>query len=200
MAKVITKARFEITKLMKKGLTGAFKQRVGKATIKGAKELIAAGKSPVQSKGRFDAYAVDRAGREIRKKISGLKGGINAIRRKQLRLTAARKASGKYPSGLKNKKPVNLELTGEMLRHFKWESISPTGIKVGILSKAPNRIKEIAEAHNDGTLVDQNVPIRRFIPDKEGERWSLKVRKRINKVYENALFDMIKKSNKRRKK
>lgn len=139
------------------------------AEIKGH---IAKGVSPVKGKGKFAQYA------KIRTHPS------------------------KYPDGVtgKNTQPVDLKLSGKMLdqlTHWVKRKKNKLSFVVGISPNAPSKIKKMAEAHNDGTLTHKNVPQRKFIPNKKGDKFNVTIDRKIKELLFGYIEDTIKKSNKK---
>lgn len=98
----------------------------------------------------------------------------------------------KYPGDLKPARPVNLNLTGEMLKGFGFKYIGNDTIQVGMISGSSDR-KEVARYHNSGT---DNMAMRRFIP-QDGEEWAISIMREIRDVYGKRLATLVKASNKK---
>lgn len=96
----------------------------------------------------------------------------------------------KYPGKLKNASPVNLELSGDMLRGYGYERKGKNDIVVGMV-KGSSKVKEIASYHNDGT---PTIAQRQIVP-KEGQEWSPTIMRAIADGYSKRLVFLIKKSN-----
>lgn len=189
-----------------KSLTGRqimskkFQKRLGNETVAAIKSTIAMGKSPVKGQGRYEAYKVDRATAPLRRT---LRESSSKDRRSQLR-RSIKKTTNKsqlYPNSVKNKfpqkqkRPVNLELSGEMLKAFKWKG-TVKGIRVGLIN-ASQRIKKIFEAHNEGTNTDKQVPRRAIIPTKSGDRFTAGIQRKINNLIQKRIKDLLKAINKK---
>lgn len=150
--------------LAKKGikLTSAQKKLLGRSIDKAVKSRIARGISPVQFAKKFASYAVDRS-----------------------------EAVGDYPVGIKSKKPVNLKLTGKMLRSMTFK-IMKKGIKYGMIGASP-KLDEIFLVHNEGLRKD--IPKRHMLPTKKGEKFQSGVQKQIKTIYLKIIKAIIKKTN-----
>ena len=147
-------------------INNATKKKLGKFVDKETKKRIAVGKSPVMGVGRFKAYAIQRLG----------KGYPSTVR-------------GKFP-GKKNR-PVNLSLDGTFLDNIGFKPIK-TGIEYGLQSNE-KLMKDMFETHNDGKHSD--VPQRKFIPNKRGDKYTPDILKGIKGIYSKRIKDIIKKMN-----
>lgn len=136
--------------------------RDGQRIVQMIKTAIAQGRSPVQGKGPFIPYASERD---------------NDPR--------------KYPGNLKPSRPVNLSLTGQMLRYYAMQITSSLQtMKIGLIN-APKKIIDRAMGNNLGNP-DKNVPERRFIP-QEGERFTANIEKEIASMGQRNLNRNVKK-------
>lgn len=140
---------------------------VGNVIEKEMKKSISKGLSPVKGVGRFVPYAIQR----------GIPNG--------------------YPTGIvgKNKRPINLKLTGEFLKsltHFTKRSGSGFEAKIGfkIVNK---RISALFETHNEGK--HPHVPQRRFVPTKKGERFLVSIERKYIAIITKRLNDVLKSTN-----
>lgn len=100
------------------------------------------------------------------------------------------KDRAKYPGRLKPARPVNLWLTGSMLKGYQFRVIGDI-VEVGMVSGSA-RDKEIAGYHNEGT---PNMAQRKIVPG-EGEEWSIRIMRTIRDLYGKRLEQLIKASNK----
>lgn len=98
----------------------------------------------------------------------------------------------KYPGDLKEARPVNLNLTGEMLANFSHRRKDNTTIEVGITGGSP-RAKKLAKYHNEGT---EFMAKRQFIP-QEGQEFTVRIMRVIRELYSNRLALLIKRANKK---
>lgn len=146
--------------------------KVGNEVIEAARDLIASGQSPVAGFGRFEDYS--GAKRSIRGKKGH--GGYPYNVMKQ------------YPS--KKVRPVNLELSGEMLDALTVRE-GASGPKIGIFDRAMN---ERAKTHNYGDP-DKNIPERHFWPTRDGEKFTVSVQRMIKDSYSSILSGILKKNN-----
>lgn len=161
MAKAKVTSKFAIAELVEQFVTVAVAEAVGRATVDGAKELIAQGISPVARKGRFERY----------------------------------KDRFKYPGDLKPHRPVNLNLSGKMLRAFGWKREGKFSVKVGMV-KGTERDNDLAVWHNAGT---EHMEARPFIPLEKGEEWAPRIMREIREIYAERLAVLIERSNRSKK-
>lgn len=101
----------------------------------------------------------------------------------------------KYPGDLKPHRPVNLNLTGEMLEGLTFRQKSSSVLEVGFIKGSSER-KKIAEYHTSGT---EHMAMRRVIP-QEGEEWAVKIMRKLRDLYSKRLTQLIRKSNQSSKK
>lgn len=98
-----------------------------------------------------------------------------------------------YPGKLKPHRPVNLNLTGEMVAGLGHRMKDKSTIEVGMTKGSADR-KKIAGYHNTGT---ENMAARPFIP-QDGEEFSQRIMNTIRDAYSKRLATLIKKANKKR--
>lgn len=103
----------------------------------------------------------------------------------------AYKDKDKYPGNKKPSRPVNLFLSGDMLSDLKYQSKEGTSIEVGIITSSAETFAKAA-THQSGL---NGVPQRKFIPDGEGDEFSVKIQRTIKDVQEVFVSDLIKKLN-----
>lgn len=98
----------------------------------------------------------------------------------------------KYPGDRKPARPVNLWLSGAMLRAY-WYRLGrqKNSIEVGIVRGSLSE-KNKASYHNEGT---EHMAQRKITPG-EGEEWSVTIMRAIRDVYSNRLANLIRQSNK----
>ncbi len=101
----------------------------------------------------------------------------------------------KYPGGKKDNRPVNLELTGKMLKELNWREIDKDVISFGIFPDAPEDVRIRAEVHNNG-VPEIGIVARPFIPSNKGETLIVSILRKILDIYEKKMDAIIKKSNK----
>jgi len=179
-----------------------FKQLLGKVVRSMVLESIAVGKSPVSKQGRYAGYAVDRKTAKLRQSARQLsKVGLKSIaKRERARLKKRQSAKSLYPNSVKDKfprkqkRPVNLKLSGEMLRAIGWRPIKG-GIEFG-LTKGSKAVQDKFQSHNAGTNIKRNVPRRAIIPTFTGERFSAPIQARIRNLYLARISNLIKQINK----
>lgn len=98
----------------------------------------------------------------------------------------------KYPGDLKSARPVNLNLTGAMLRAFGYRiGREKDTIEVGMIRGSASDLAK-AKAHQEGT---EHMAQRRMVPG-EGEEWTVSIMRKIRNVYSKRLANLIRQSNK----
>lgn len=99
----------------------------------------------------------------------------------------------KYPAKQKAKRPVNLFLSGEMLRNYVAERVNGIRLSLGISKKADKAVKDRAEANNVGTVNEKGevaIAARRFVP-LEGESYAVSVMRKLKNVYARRIKELI---------
>ena len=109
--------------------------------------------------------------------------GLSPVR--GVRRFVAYKNPANYPGGRKNKRPVNLYLSGAMLAALKFYPSSGVAVTVGI--KGPEGEKAVW--NNDGT---KHVPRRHFMPTDSGDEFSVTITRKIRDLYSRILSDILK--------
>lgn len=142
-----------------------FQNKLGREVVGMVKDAVGVGLSPVKGEGRFPGYAADRI--DKRKYPNSVKK--------------------RYPN--KQRRPVNLELSGDMLDAFKFKGIIG-GVRLGMIS-ASRRLKTIFKAHNATNDSKRPFPRRAVIPDAKGEEFSPKIMRRIKEIYLQRIREMI---------
>lgn len=130
----------------------------------GIKKALAVGLSPVKKFGRLAAYAVQRKG----------KGYPEIDRIKE-----------KYPD--KKTRPVNLSLSGKMLKDMKGVK-QRDGVLLGYMDDSKSSL--LARVHNSGERKD--IPQRKFLPTGPGEEFILSLTRAIKDIYLNRIRAIIK--------
>ena len=104
------------------------------------------------------------------------------------------KYPGKGDKRKKPNKPVNLNLTGAMLKEFKAFKSGPKKVGIGYSENAGDFTKIKAEAHNYGTTRRGvgAIPRRRFIPAK-GEIWAVSVMREVKKIFTKRFVTLFNK-------
>ena len=97
------------------------------------------------------------------------------------------KDTEKYPAGRKPNRPVNLTLSGDMLKALKFKLTSRS---FAIGWTADNVEKKKASNHNTG----DTVPERRLLPTKKGERFNVSITRKLRNFYANAISDILKRA------
>lgn len=94
-----------------------------------------------------------------------------------------------YPGSRKNRVPVNLRLTGDMMGALDFW-ITSTSFFIGYKNKDDSYLK--AEGHNVGT---KTLPRRMFIPYENGSEFNETIMRRVRDIYSRIAADIIKKGN-----
>lgn len=147
-----------LEKLRKEFSSGPVLDEIGKAVVKGMREAIAIGLSPVAKVGRFDGYAAQR------------KAGLKP-------------ASQLYPNSVKRKfpakqtRPVNLSLNNKFLNTLGYQK--KARLEVGHII-FDDKTKALFEAHNEGLHPD--VPQRQYLPNKRGENFLVSIQRLIKDI------------------
>lgn len=170
MAKVKVKVNLSIVLLVDTIFNSTTAKQIGKMHVNETKRLLASGQSPVRGRGRFTRYAVQRT-----------------------------EAVSDYPTGIKDKKPVNLELSGDMLKHLDFKRVGKTAVSVGMHKDTPPKLLARATAHNNGDT-KKRIPKRQFIPDKQGEEYVITIQRKRKAILEKRLRGIIRISNRKKRK
>lgn len=104
------------------------------------------------------------------------------------RMFAKYKNPKQYPGDRKQSNKPNLTLTGEMLSWYEAKSSpnEPNTATMGIHKDAPDKVKMLADVHNNGTRSD--IAMRPFIPkEKKGERFTAKIERGIRAAFSYVL-------------
>lgn len=168
MAKVTVKVRFAIKQLVDTVFDGSTTKQLGNMYLNETKRLVSIGKSPVKGRGRFIRYAIQRDD-----------------------------AQSNYPEGLKDRRPVNLYLSGKMLSKLTYKRRGKNKLAIGLPRGTPRDILDRATTHNNGNPT-MNIPKRQFIPDRQGERYVIAIEQKRKAILEKRLRAIIRKSNKKR--
>jgi hypothetical protein len=146
---------------------------------------IESGVSPVQGKGRFKRYS--KSYRDvIRDKaayrtINGRVIRFNANKRNKQKIKDLNQDFRDSQRPAKKISPVTMRVTGKMLSSFFVRKIV-RGFAFGFRSK-------LAVYHNNG---DGNLPARRLLPNKTGERFTSNITERINQTLRDVLKNITK--------
>ena len=97
----------------------------------------------------------------------------------------------KYPGKLKGSRPVNLKLSGDMLKKLIFRTRSGQPFEFGWFGGGLQSIK--AGAHNEG-VAEKNIAKRKMLPTKKGERFNASIMRKLNNYYSKIIWDKIKKS------
>jgi len=204
MAKVTVKIKTPgLDSLTKRKIANRkFQQKLGARVLKDILAAIAIGKSPVRGQGRYKGYRTDRRA-ESGSRLTGKESPERRTR--QIRGEARKGKKGRkgmfYPDSVqkqrlgKQRRPVNLKLSGDMLKQMKFRGIVG-GIKIGLLS-ASKLIKIIFESHNEGLNEKNNVPRRAILPTGPGEKFTALIQRRIKSLYLARIRQIISRSRRR---
>lgn len=108
--------------------------------------------------------------------------GVSPVRGE--RRFVAYKNPDRYPGDKKDKRPVNLYLSGDMLGALRFYPTAGPGVSVGI--KGSEGVK--AKAHNDGT---RTIPRRHFMPTDNGDEFTVTITRRVRDLYSRLLSDIL---------
>lgn len=162
-----------------------FQKKLGDRVLKLIKTSIAVGKSPVKGQGRYKAYRADRqaaVSRGIASKANKA-GDKGSAKKARAAANAAAKQKNLYPNSVldkfprKQRRPVNLELSGAMIKAITFKGLKG-GIKVGLI-RASKKIKAIFESHNEGTNESRGVPRRAILPTAAGEKFNASITRSV---------------------
>ncbi len=202
MAKVKVTTRFKLLDFIDKFVDNATANDIGQAVVDEAKRMVSEGQSPVRGQGRFEAYKA-QARITAAKKVSRAeakghdKHSVERFAAKQKFAVAEMNAQKGYPYSVmkdypdKQVRPVNLELSHDMMNGYGFELVNPTTIKVGHVN-GPAKSKEIAGYHNEGT---KKMARRATVP-QPGEEWAVSIMRIIRDRYGARLAQLIRQSNK----
>lgn len=95
----------------------------------------------------------------------------------------------RYPGKLKNKRPVNLKLSGSFLDSLKYKAVtSKSGYATEIFYKGKKQnLKE--QGHRDGA---NGQPSRPTIP-QDGEQFAARIKRLYSKIYKDRINRILKK-------
>lgn len=97
----------------------------------------------------------------------------------------AYKDKKKYPADKKNSRPVNLELSGDMLNAITYKVLKH-GVRVGIWDSDQ---RKKANTHLQGL---NGVPQRKFLPIEEGDEFIVSIHRIIKDLYAQKLSAILK--------
>lgn len=190
MARVKVKLNLKTLKgLNRKDIASkTFQKKLGERVLKDIADHISVGKSPVAGQGRYKGYRVDRPG------VTGV-GGLTGKTKDKKKRRAANNKKDLYPNSVKDKfpgkqkRPVNLELSGDMLKKMNWSGIIG-GVSVGLM-RASKKIRDRFKSHNEGLNEKRNVPRRAILPTGDGEKFTPFITRRIKSLWLARIRQMI---------
>lgn len=141
-----------------------YTQEIGKVIVREMLNSIARGISPVRNERRFVKYS-DGYSRAIRKQYKSITD---------------------YSSS-KKVRPVNLNLSGQMLRALTYKS-RRGALQIGIFT---SDMAKRAKKHQLGL---DGVPRRRFIPAQNGEELTVSIMRQLKNEYVKIIDSIIKSS------
>lgn len=97
----------------------------------------------------------------------------------------AYKDAKKYPGDLKNRRPVNLELSGRMLQAITYKPIKD-GVKIGIWDSIQ---AQKARTHLQGL---NGVPKRKFMPVEENDQFIVSIQRDARYLYLRKIYAILK--------
>ena len=163
MARIKVTSRFAILELIDRFVDNTTANDIGRTVVDESKRMISEGQSPVRGIGRFIGYS-----ESYKTWIKGAKGD-------------------------KKVRPVNLNLSGDMLAAFGFRISKKDTIEVGIIKGAEFQ-KEKAGYHQTG---NGKMPARPIVPS-DNEEFAISVMRKIRDIYGNRLAFLIRQSNKKR--
>lgn len=178
MAKTKVKVEIPVLEKLLDGIDKRAAREIGSKVVKAMKkQFIAKGISPVAGIARFPAYAAQRkASPPLRYPDS---------------------VQGDFPG--KRRRPINLFLSGDFLKKLNWwhdKNVIGIGMSQsqGKFSMPDKLIVDMFETHNDGTQDGKKnqVPQRKFLPNKKGDEFKPKLQAMINDGIEKFVNKIIK--------
>ncbi len=178
--------QFDINKDLKGLKDTKFLKELGQLTVEESKKFIKRGISPVDGAGRYEDYSGQ-------KNLTKERASKRSVRRVGNNKKAGRgypyNVMGKYPD--KKVKPVNLFLSGNMLKDFSFEVVMGF-LRVGWIDDR-SKFTKLALYHNEGT---KNMPARPILPTVRGEQFNATIRSSIQNYINKKLEEIIKRSKK----
>lgn len=171
-----------------------FQDRVGLQVVMAMREAIAIGLSPVKGVGRFVAYAAQRKANDVKSFAATQSKNKQGYYRKLASKTA--KSSGLYPNSVKGKfpgkqaRPVNLSLNGSFLDTISFRS-SDGVVEIGHI-EPDQQTKNLFEAHNEGLNTKNQVPKRKYLPNKRGDEFLVGIMRTIKSLYQERIKQILK--------
>lgn len=139
-------------------------------------ESIKVGVSPVENRGRFKQYS--KSYKDV------IRGKVRFIRRKGRSQPIPLKQKDPRVTGLKTRvAPVNMTLTGEMLKSF-FVKVTVKGLKLGF--KSP-----IADFHQEGIPSNSGKVVRRLLPTGANERFNRSISIDIANAIDRILREVL---------
>lgn len=163
--KAVKSIQDRIRKIRKDAIDSITAKRVGDEIVRLMKSEIKSGKSPIAGKGGFPAY---RGSYRERIQRTGKINGFN-----------------------KSLQPVNLKVSGQMLRNLKpfvLKTLSASGFQT-IVGYRGTLAQQKEKGHREGV----NGQARRPTIPQDDERFNRKINKRINEIYLKRLNQLLKK-------
>lgn len=157
------------------------------------KNFIATGMSTVKGIGRFAPYKATRASSEVKQFSKIQHSSRGGYYRKMAKIALSK--YNFYPNSVRNKypsktiTPVNLYLSGEFLKSLT-HKVLKNGSEIGHI-KASARTRNLFETHNEG--LNKNVPQRRYLPTKRGEKFVVSIMRLIKNLYAANIKAILKK-------
>lgn len=201
IAKDLEKELSDLIDTLKKKVSKAELDSIGDVAINEMKNLISKGISPIEGKGRFPEYKAAGSLKGAKATSKGLRDalrvgagkgandrGIRAAlsqstgNEKQAKLGYPYSVQKKYPK--KRARPVNLELSGDMLDHLtKRSNAAEKSVEIGFYDQKSIK-KELG--HREGANTQ---PLRPIIP-KANESLAQSIRVKIERAVQ-AIIDKI---------
>jgi len=175
VAKVKIKIPTVDSMVKRKIATRKFRDKLGRLVLKEILSSIARGISPVRGHGRFKGYKVDRSTGKAKAQAYP-----NSVK-------------DKFPS--KRKRPVNLKLSGDLLKAMRFRRLVG-GVEVGLIN-ASKKLKAIFEGHNEGSNLKAKLPQRKILPTGPKDRFKVSIQRRIVNLYLARIRQIISRSRRR---
>jgi hypothetical protein len=170
------KTRTDFRKIaeLEKKIDDAFRGEVGFIAVKLIKDLLSRGVSPVEGKGRLASY-----------KNAAKYPGLNRNKGKNLKRTTQPMTREALAKTTKKQSPVNLKLTGDMLKSLSFK-VKQGRIWIGFFD-TKEAIK--AKALQDGTA---NMAARPILPTEPGQQFAQTIWREILKAVKEKIENLTK--------
>lgn len=166
-----------LSKKIKQINSNRIKNQIGSTTVREMKQFISKGISPIRGKGRFPGYK--------KSYLQQIRGNLAFFTRSDGKVVGFKPKRRSQKFSNKKERPVNLTLTGQMLKSLK-HSLTGKGVRIGYSGKEASD-KELG--HRKGTNKQRKRPT---IPNPPREKFALTIQnkiialinKRLNKLFQ----------------